>query len=109
MSKLGIISLIIAISVNMLLQASNKYNNEVFLKRTRFSKTIKRTGNNFELAIFNHPVHFKNEQGKWQPIDPKFISYQNGYANFKNIFHTIVNSERIRLDNEIALTLANFL
>ncbi|MCD6375742.1 MAG: hypothetical protein J7L94_09470 [Caldisericaceae bacterium] len=77
-------------------------------KRTRFSETIKKTGNNFELAVFNHPIHFKNAQGKWEHIDPKFISFKNGYANFKNTFQSIVNSERIQLNDEIALTLKNF-
>ena len=103
-----ILSLFILLSFSALFPSSTNYKNEMVQKRTRFSKTIKQNGNNFALAIFNHPIHFKNSQGKWETIDPDFISFQNGYANFKNTFRSIVNSERIKLKDAITLTLKEF-
>ena len=108
MRKLLLLSVCIYFMFGIIFSAEQHRLKELPQKRTKYSKTIKSNKDNYELVIFNNPRHFRDKSGKWKNIEPDFIQYENGYANFSNTIKTIIKQNEIRLISTENLTFSNF-
>jgi len=53
-------------------------------RRSAYSATFDMGGGSYALLADSAPIHYQDDQGAWQPINPAFAAVENGWLNRTN-------------------------
>ncbi|WP_108672566.1 DNRLRE domain-containing protein [Peribacillus acanthi] len=70
-------------------------NNEILDLRTETSKTYLNQDGSHRVEISQEPIHFKNEQEQWQPIENELITNNN-----ENVYENKANNFKVQFDKQ---------
>jgi hypothetical protein len=69
---------------------------EGVVARTATSATYRLDDGRYATVMTTHPLNYRDDEGQWQPIDPRFTKSERGWMNLRNDVKTSLALESSR-------------